>query len=60
MGTSGVQYSESYGENCFGTSSTYAPMIDDSSAVALSVAHTALRSLAEQQNDRTANESTCK
>ena len=37
MGMSGVQYIGSYGKNFFGTSSKYAPPVDNDMAVALSV-----------------------
>ena len=42
MGMPVAQYSGSYGENLFNTSSTHAPPVDNSMAVALSVAYTAM------------------
>ena len=43
VGMSGVQYSESYGANLFGTSSTHATPVDDDTDFSLSVSHTALQ-----------------
>ena len=60
MGMSGVQYSGSYGANVFGTSITHAPLVDNYTAIALSVSHTDLHYSEEQQNYRTTNGSTCK
>ena len=42
MGMLFVQYSGSYGANCFGTSSTHALSIDNNTDFLLLVAHTAL------------------
>ena len=42
MGMSGVQYSGSYGANCFGAISTHAPPVDNYTFVAFSVVYTAL------------------
>ena len=39
MGILGVQYSVSYEENLFYTSSMYAPLVDNDKDFALSVAH---------------------
>ena len=59
MGMSGVQYSGSYGTNLFGTSSTYAPPVDNYTAIAFSVSHTDLNYSEEQNNYRTTNGITC-
>ena len=55
---SGMQYSVSYGENFFCTSSAHAPLVDKNTAVELSVSHTAMPYLEEHYNDRTTNVST--
>ena len=52
MGMSGVQYSGSCGVKLFGTSSTHATWVDNSTAVELLVAHTNLCYSAENQNAR--------
>ena len=56
----GVQFSGSYQANLFGTSSTCDVPVDNNTAVALSVVHTSLCYLSEQNNSRMSNGSTHK
>ena len=60
MGMLGMQYSRSYGDNVFGTSSTHALLVDNNTSVAFSVAHTAMCYSKEHKNERKTNGDTRK
>ena len=60
MVMSGMKYSGSYGAIFFGTISTHDPPFDKDTAVAFSVAHTALHCSSEKNNYRTTNGRTSK